>query len=77
MLKCKNFYFFRSYSDMNLSTDYTESINQIPDHFITLISNDEIKEMFHSSDGVRQLQAAFLLSVRQNKVYLFNIKKTI
>lgn len=45
--------------------------SMMPEHFMTLITNEEINEMFYSSDAVKQLQAAFLMSVRQNKVYLF------
>ena len=42
----------------------------LPEQFMTLISNEEINEMFYSSDGVKQLQAAFLMSVKHNKVCL-------
>ncbi|OXU23558.1 hypothetical protein TSAR_013208 [Trichomalopsis sarcophagae] len=59
--------FIQSYSDVNASMDYGGNISMMPEQFVTLISNEEINEMFYSSDGVKQLQAAFLLSVRQNK----------
>ena len=61
--------FCRSYSEVNASVDYGANLSLMPENFMTLISNEEINEMFYSSDGVKQLQAAFLLSVRQNKVY--------
>ncbi|XP_053999157.1 nuclear pore complex protein Nup133 [Hylaeus anthracinus] len=35
--------------------------------FTSLISNEEVQNMFYSSDGATQLRAAFLLSLRQNK----------
>lgn len=48
--------------------DYGGNASMLPEQFATLISNEEINEMFYSSNGVKQLQAAFLLSVRNNKV---------
>ena len=39
----------------------------VPEQFTTLIGNDEINEMFYSSDGIKQLQAAFIMSIRHNK----------
>lgn len=47
---------------------YSGSMSMLmPDHFTSLLNNDEIRDMFYSSDKVKQLQAAFLLSVKQNK----------
>ncbi|XP_058801780.1 nuclear pore complex protein Nup133 isoform X2 [Phymastichus coffea] len=60
--------FNQSYSDVNLSMDYGQSNgSMMQEHFTTLITNEEINNMFYSSDAVKQLQAAFLLSIRQNK----------
>ena len=70
-----NFTFCRSSSDINLSMDYGGNTNMMPEHFVTLISNEEINEMFRTADGVKQLQAAFLLSVRGNKVSMLYIQK--
>ena len=62
---------FRSYTDINASVDMSGvNASILPEQFMTLISNEEINEMFYSSDGVKQLQAAFLMSVKHNKVCL-------
>lgn len=60
-----------------MSMDYQGNSSMMQENFITLISNEEINEMFYSSDNVKQLQAAFLLSVRQNKVDLLKTKNVL
>lgn len=54
--------------DTNMSMDYNYKTNQLAQNFSTLISNDKLQDMYCSSDGAKQLRAAFLLSLRQNKV---------
>ncbi|XP_043261312.1 nuclear pore complex protein Nup133 isoform X2 [Colletes gigas] len=56
--------FNMTFPDTNASTDYTYQNAQ---NFTSLISNEEVQDMFYSSDGATQLRAAFLLSLRQNK----------
>ncbi|KYN19289.1 hypothetical protein ALC57_08466 [Trachymyrmex cornetzi] len=60
--------FNTGYTDTTMSMDYTYKVNQTAQNFSTLISNDELQDMYCSSDTVTQLRAAFLLSLRQNKV---------
>lgn len=55
------------YTDTTISMDYSYKVNQTAQNFSTLISNDELQDMYSSSDAVRQLRAAFLLSLRKNK----------
>lgn len=50
-----------------MNMDYSYKANQTQ-NFSALISNDELQDMYYSSDGTTQLRAAFLLSLRQNKV---------
>ncbi|KAL7299771.1 hypothetical protein TKK_0007518 [Trichogramma kaykai] len=61
--------FNQSYADVNASVDLngTSNMSILPEQFVTLISNEEINEMLYCTDGGKQLQAAFLLSVRNNK----------
>ncbi|KYQ46946.1 hypothetical protein ALC60_14035 [Trachymyrmex zeteki] len=59
--------FNTGYTDTTMSMDYTYKVNQTAQNFSTLISNDELQDMYCSSDTVTQLRAAFLLSLRQNK----------
>lgn len=49
--------------------DYSYKANQTAQNFSTLISNEELQDMYYSSDGATQLRTAFLLSLRQNKVH--------
>ncbi|XP_014219795.1 nuclear pore complex protein Nup133 [Copidosoma floridanum] len=66
--------FNQSYSDANLSVDaHASNLSLMPEQFMSLLNNEEIREMFYSSDNVKQLQAAFLLSVRQNKEHCEDI----
>ncbi|KAG7207192.1 hypothetical protein KM043_008877 [Ampulex compressa] len=59
--------FNASYTEANTVTDYSYKSNIGTQSFSALISNDELQDMFYSSDGATQLRAAFLLSLRQNK----------
>ncbi|XP_012233561.2 nuclear pore complex protein Nup133 [Linepithema humile] len=59
--------FNAGYTDTTMSMDYTYKVNQTAQNFSTLISNDELQDMYCSSDMIMQLRAAFLLSLRQNK----------
>ncbi|KAL6440868.1 hypothetical protein ACFW04_003354 [Cataglyphis niger] len=59
---------FNAYTDTTASMDYTCKINQTAQNFSTLICNDELQDMYCSSDAATQLRAAFLLSLRQNKM---------
>ena len=56
-----------SYVDTNMSTDYSYRPSLAAQTFTSLISNEEVQDMFYSSDSATQLRAAFLLSLRQNK----------
>ncbi|XP_034193341.1 nuclear pore complex protein Nup133 [Osmia lignaria lignaria] len=57
-----------SYADnINTSTDYNYRINSTAQNFTSLISNEEVQDMYYSSDSTTQLRATFLLSLRQNK----------
>ncbi|XP_076632615.1 nuclear pore complex protein Nup133 isoform X2 [Colletes latitarsis] len=56
--------FNMTFPDTNASTDYTYQSAQ---NFTSLISNEEVQDMFYSSDEATRLRAAFLLSLRQNK----------
>lgn len=49
--------------------DYSYKANQTSQNFSTLISNEELQDMYYSHDGATQLRTAFLLSLRQNKVH--------
>lgn len=64
--------FSMSYADASttMSMDYSYKVNQThtAQNFSTLISNEELQDMYCSSDATAQLRAAFLLSLRQNKV---------
>ncbi|KMQ88267.1 nuclear pore complex protein nup133 [Lasius niger] len=55
------------YTDATTSMDYSYKVNQTAQNFST-ISNDELQDMYCSSDMTTQLRAAFLLSLRQNKM---------
>ncbi|OAD54862.1 hypothetical protein WN48_06062 [Eufriesea mexicana] len=58
-----------SYTDnVNTNTDYNCRSSSVAQNFTSLISNEEVQDMFYSSDNATQLRAAFLLSLRQNKV---------
>ncbi|XP_036140660.1 nuclear pore complex protein Nup133 isoform X2 [Monomorium pharaonis] len=59
--------FNTGYTDTTMSMDYTYKMNHTAQNFSTLISNDELQDMYCSSDAATQLRAAFLLSLRQNK----------
>ncbi|KAK0083764.1 hypothetical protein PV325_008252 [Microctonus aethiopoides] len=53
-------------TEANNSMDY--SLNgSFADNLTTMISNDKIREMYYTADGIEQLKAAFLFSLRQNK----------
>ncbi|GAB1864344.1 Nuclear pore complex protein Nup133 [Camponotus japonicus] len=60
--------FSTGYADATTNMDYSYKINQTAQNFSTLISNDELQDMYCSSDAATQLRAAFLLSLRQNKM---------
>lgn len=49
------------------NTDYSYRPSLTAQNFTSLISNEEVQDMFYSSDNAMQLRAAFLLSLRQNK----------
>ena len=51
-----------------MSVDYRKNISWIPDNFSSQITNEDLNLMFHSPDGATQLRAAFVLSLKQNKV---------
>ncbi|KAG6799905.1 nuclear pore complex protein [Apis mellifera caucasica] len=57
--------FNMSYTD-NTNADYNYRSNSTQ-NFTSLISNEEVQDMFYSSDNCTQLRAAFLLSLRQNR----------
>lgn len=57
--------FNSSYTELNNSMDYQNG--SFADNFTATISNEKIREMYYSSDGVEQLKAAFLFSLKQNK----------
>ncbi|KAI4497473.1 hypothetical protein M0802_007484 [Mischocyttarus mexicanus] len=59
--------FNTNYTDTNATLDYSYKNDQTTHNFSVLTSNDELQDMFYSSDGATQLRAAFLLSLRQNK----------
>ncbi|EFN82872.1 nuclear pore complex protein Nup133 isoform X2 [Harpegnathos saltator] len=59
--------FNTGYAEANMSMDYSYKTNQTAQNFSTLISNEELQDMYYSSDGATQLRTAFLLSLRQNK----------
>ncbi|XP_076290954.1 nuclear pore complex protein Nup133 isoform X3 [Lasioglossum baleicum] len=59
--------FNASYVDANVSTEYSHRPTTAAQNFTSLISNEEVQDMFYSSDSATQLRAAFLLSLRQNK----------
>ncbi|XP_012274831.1 nuclear pore complex protein Nup133 [Orussus abietinus] len=57
-----------SYSDVNASVECANNTSTFAlENFFTVISNDDLKNMYYSSDTLAQLRAAFLLSLRQNK----------
>ncbi|KAL2713004.1 nuclear pore complex protein Nup133 [Vespula squamosa] len=60
--------FNTNYTDINATIDYNYKNDQTAHNFSLLTSNDELQDMFYSSDGATQLRAAFLLSLRQNKL---------
>lgn len=53
--------------------DYNYRPSSAAQNFNSLISNEEIQDMYYSSDCATQLRAAFLLSLRQSEVNLFYI----
>ncbi|XP_076243006.1 nuclear pore complex protein Nup133 [Calliopsis andreniformis] len=59
--------FNTSYVDTNVSTDYSYRPSLALQNFTSLVTNEEVQDMFYSSDAATQLRAAFLLSLRQNK----------
>ncbi|XP_076223493.1 nuclear pore complex protein Nup133 [Nomia melanderi] len=59
--------FNTNYVDTTTSSDYNYRPNVATQNFTSLISNEEVQDMFYSSDSATQLRAAFLLSLRQNK----------
>ncbi|XP_063979261.1 nuclear pore complex protein Nup133 [Diachasmimorpha longicaudata] len=58
--------FNSSFADANTSVDYTLN-SSVVDSFNTTVSNDKLREMYLSSNGVHQLIAAFMFSCRQNR----------
>lgn len=56
------------FADTSISTDYTHRPNLTTQNFTSLISNEEVQDMFYSSDAATQFRAAFLLSLHQNKI---------
>ncbi|CAL7941714.1 unnamed protein product [Xylocopa violacea] len=56
-----------STDNVNTNVDYSYRPSLTVQNFTSLISNEEIQDMFYSSDSAMQLRAAFLLSLRQNK----------
>lgn len=58
--------FSTGYADASMSMDHSCRANQSAQNFSTL-NNDELQDMYCSSDAATQLRAAFLLSLRQNK----------
>ncbi|XP_043529238.1 nuclear pore complex protein Nup133 [Frieseomelitta varia] len=60
--------FNMSYTDnVTANVDYTYRPSSAAQNFTSLISNEEIQNMYYSSDSVTQLRAAFLFSLRQNE----------
>ena len=59
--------------NVTANVDYTYRPSSTAQNFTSLISNEEIQNMYYSSDSVTQLRAAFLFSLRQNEVSLFYI----
>ncbi|XP_066593314.1 nuclear pore complex protein Nup133 [Prorops nasuta] len=57
-----------SYSDVNASMDYSQNATLTIDNFSSLISNEELQNMSHSKESIAQLRAAFMFSLRQNKM---------
>lgn len=53
--------------------DYNYRPSSAAQNFNSLISNEEVQDMYYSSDCATQLRAAFLLSLRQSEVNLFYI----
>ncbi|CAK9828636.1 Nuclear pore complex protein Nup133 [Anthophora retusa] len=53
--------------NVNASMDCNYRLNLTAQHFTSFISNEEVQDMFYSSDSATQLRAAFLFSLRQNK----------
>ncbi|XP_050469604.1 nuclear pore complex protein Nup133 [Bombus huntii] len=57
-----------SYADnVNTSVDYNYRPSSAAQNFNSLISNEEVQDMYYSSDCATQLRAAFLLSLRQSE----------
>ncbi|KAH0548930.1 nuclear pore complex protein Nup133 [Cotesia glomerata] len=54
--------FNSSYADLS-----NTSVDSPGENLETMYSNDKIREMYYTSDGVEQLKAAFLFHLRQNK----------
>lgn len=61
-------FIYRSYVDTNVSADYSYRPSLATQNFTSLVSNEEVQDMYYSSDAATQLRAAFLLSLRLNKV---------
>ena len=76
---CINFFclIYRSYLDTTPNVDYSFNMSRNQDNFSMLISNDDIREMHLSSDGAMQLRAAFLMSLKQNRVQLLRFLNII
>ncbi|KAK0162590.1 hypothetical protein PV327_006357 [Microctonus hyperodae] len=53
-------------TEVNNSNDYNLN-GSFADNLTTMISNDKIREMYYTADGIERLKAAFLFSLRQNK----------
>lgn len=59
---------FSTYSETNISLDYgANSYSFGGENFASNVRNEDLREMTFSSDGVSQLSAAFLFSLKQNK----------
>lgn len=58
--------FNSSFADVNNSADYSLN-SSVTENFNATMTNEKLKEMYLSSNGVNQLIAAFMFSCRQNK----------
>ncbi|XP_034943346.1 nuclear pore complex protein Nup133 [Chelonus insularis] len=58
--------FNSSYAEVNSTMEVIPNDN-FSDNLTMTISNDRIREMYYSADGIEQLKAAFLLSLKDNR----------
>lgn len=73
--KCRLFR-FRSCLAAGNGMDNTLNNSTITENFTSAVSDEKLQDMYYSSDAVQQLSAAFLLSLRRNRVSE-HIKKAI